>query len=110
MLANLKLELSVIWRETAYWVERQTGSSLQGEERNFCLSLTHKKMPPLHHFCWSHKTILMQFTIEMVFFSVQSSESGEGQSPIWQKKMHLMDKFFVGDGASFLTGTLDLDS
>jgi hypothetical protein len=42
-------------------------------------------------------------------FSVQSSESGEGQSPIWQKKMHLVDKFFVGDGA-FLTGTLDLDS
>jgi hypothetical protein len=40
---------------------------------------------------------------------VQSSESGEGQSPIWQKKMHLVDKFFVGDGA-FLTGTLDLDS
>ncbi len=43
-------------------------------------------------------------------FSVQSSESGEGQSPIWQKKMHLVDKFFVGDGTSFLTGTLDLDS
>lgn len=42
-------------------------------------------------------------------FSLQSSESGEGQSPIWQKKMHLVDKFFVGDGASFLTGTLNLD-
>jgi hypothetical protein len=43
-------------------------------------------------------------------FSVQSSESGEGKSPILQRKMHLVDKFFVGDGASFLTGTLDLDS
>ncbi len=61
-----------------------------------------QKMPPLHHFCWSHKTVLMQFAIEMVFSHCSHQKVEKGNPLSGKRKCIWWTSSLLGMGQVFL--------